>query len=287
MTNSPHERSFIPVQLENQHGSAAVMPHGAHVTDYTPAGQRPLLWTSRLALFESGKAIRGGIPVIWPWFGSHPTDSDKASHGIARKMGWERVALAADELLDRKKRVKFQLLPAVHQHPAVAQPFETTLLVTLGERLTVSLTTKNLGDEPFGYSAALHSYFSVGDVRHIRIQGLDGRPYIDQLDDNRRKVQSGPILIDQEVDRIYLETADTVDIHDPVFGRVIKIAKQGSLSTVVWNPWVAKAARMADFGDDEYVQMVCVETCNTADDSRRLLAGESHTLTACISSRPI
>lgn len=278
---------FSPIQLENEYGFAAVLPHGAHVTDYVPAGQRPVLWTSKLATFESGKAVRGGIPVIWPWFGSHPADRSKASHGIARKMAWESADLQESEKVDGALQAKFQLLPNEWRHPDVNGEFQTTLLVTLGDELSVSLVTKNLGAETFSYSAALHSYFSVEDVRNIELRGLDGRPYIDQLDNNRRKTQSGPILIDREVDRIYLETADTVKIHDPVFGRVIEIAKQGSMSTVIWNPWIDKAARMADFGDDEYLEMVCVETCNTADDSRRLLPGESHTLMTQISSRLI
>ena len=278
---------FAPIRLENEHGALVAMSHGAHLKEFIPTGQRPVLWTSLLATFEPEKAIRGGIPVIWPWFGSHPTDDNKASHGIARKIAWEPVSIQVNEIIEGSSQLKFQLLPVDQSHPDVNGKFETTLLVTLSDELSVSLTTKNLGDEPFNYSAALHSYFSVGDARQIEIHGLDGRPYIDQLDDNRRKVQSGPIVIDREVDNIYLDTADTVEIHDPVWGRVIEIAKRGSLSTVVWNPWIEKAARMADFGDDEYLEMVCVETCNTADDSRRLLPSETHTLTTQISSRLI
>ncbi|MFT5196570.1 MAG: glucose-6-phosphate 1-epimerase [Cellvibrionaceae bacterium] len=278
---------FLPIQLKSDGDFATVLRHGAHVTGYTPAGQKPVLWTSREALFAPSKAIRGGIPVIWPWFGGHPADSSKSSHGIARKMVWQSIAINADELIENTAQTKLQLLPDEQSHPDVDGTFQTTLLVTVGAQLAVSLTTKNVGEKPFDYSAALHSYFAVGDARQIKIKGLDGRPYIDQLDGNRRKVQSGPIVIDREVDNIYLETADTVEIHDPVYGRVIEVSKEGSLSTVVWNPWIEKAARMADFGDDEYLEMVCVETCNTADDSQHLLPGESHTLTTQISCRPL
>ena len=285
--NQDNQHPFAPVRLENRSGSAAVFPYGAHVTEYVPVGQQPVLWTSQLAEFESGKAIRGGIPVIWPWFGSHPIDKNNASHGIARKISWNPVLLAEGEVTKGSAQAKFQLLPTERSHPEVDGKFETTLLVTLSDGLIVSLTTKNLGDKPFNYSAALHSYFSVGDARKISIHGLDGRLYVDQLDNNARKTQSGPIVIDSEVDNIYLETADTVEIHDPILGRVIEIAKRGSLSTVVWNPWIDKAARMADFGNKEYLEMVCVETCNAADDSRQLQPGESHTLTTIISSRLI
>lgn len=279
--------SFSPIQLATDSGTAAVLCHGAHVTEYVPAGQRPVLWTSAMALFEPNKAIRGGIPVIWPWFGSHASDASKASHGVARTTAWQPVDLEPEEIVADTVQSKFELLPGVNSHPDVDGKFETTLLVTLGEALTVSLTTMNSGEWPFSYSVALHSYFAVGDVRQIKLTGLDRRAYIDQLDDNQRKIQFGSITIDQEVDRIYVDTPDTVEIHDPVWGRVIEVAKEGSLSTVVWNPWIDKAARMADFGDEEYLKMVCVETCNAADDSQTLLPGESQTLTTKIRSRLI
>ncbi len=272
---------FTKIELNYQDSKATVVPHGAHVLDYEPAGQPPVLWTSQLAQFEDGKAIRGGIPVIWPWFGSHPTDATKSSHGVARKMAWQ--VMGATE-----SAASFLLLPAgQNSHPLVDGLFECQLDVVLDEALTVKLTTKNLGDQPFSMTAALHSYFAVGDATQIKIKGLEGRTYIDQLDSNQRKLQQGEIVIGQEVDRIYINSDDTVEINDPVLGRVIEIAKEGSLSTVVWNPWIDKSIRMGDFGDDEYKGMVCVETCNAADDQRTLAPGESHTLVTRISSRPI
>ena len=270
---------FKAIELRHHGATAAVTPHGAHVTHYQPAGQRPVLWMSDLALFQDGKAIRGGIPVIWPWFGSHPTDSDQASHGVARRMGWQVLGVT-------ESAAKFMLLPeGEHVHPKVDGSFVVTLDLILDEALTVNLTTTNVGKTRFHMTAALHSYFRVADVAQIELRGLDGRTYIDQLDGDQRKVQPGAITINQEVDRIYVDSADTVEIVDPVWGRTIEVAKEGSLSTVVWNPWIDKSKRMADFGDDEYVGMVCVETTNAADDGRTLEPGESHQLVTKIASR--
>ncbi len=271
---------FSKIELNYHDSKASVVPHGAHVLDYHPAGQPPVLWTSQLALFQDGKAIRGGVPVIWPWFGSHPTDAEKSSHGVARNMAWQVLGVT-------ESAASFSLLPASeNSHPLVDGRFECQLDVILDEALTVKLTTKNVGDSPFKMTAALHSYFHVGDATQIAIKGLDGRTYIDQLDSNQRKLQQGPIQIDQEVDRIYINSTDTVEIHDPVLGRVIEIQKEGSLSTVVWNPWIEKSKRMADFGEQEYLEMVCVETCNAADDQRTLVPAEQHSLLTRIFSRP-
>ena len=271
---------FNPTRLQTLNGYARFVNYGAHVLDYVPAGHKPVLWVSKEAVFESGKAIRGGIPVIWPWFGSHPTDSSQSSHGIGRRLGW-------DLLESKDDYAKLALQPSKTTHPDVSGEFKVELEINLGSELQVSLRTENVGSAPFTMTAALHSYFSVSDVRQIQIGGLDGRTYIDQLDGNQRKQQAGAITIDQEVDRIYVSSPDTVEIHDPVWERVIAIAKAGSQSTVVWNPWIAKSKRMADFGDEEYLGMVCVETGNVADDAQTLEPGQVHSLTTKISVRAV
>ncbi|MEM9776627.1 MAG: dihydroxy-acid dehydratase, partial [Chloroflexota bacterium] len=199
---------FNPTRLQSVSGYVRFVNHGAHVLDYVPAGHKPVLWVSEEAVFESGKAIRGGIPVIWPWFGSHPLDSEKPAHGVGRRMGWELIE-------SREDYAKLALQPGQTNHPDVDGEFKVSLEILLGSELQVSLTTQNVGSAPFKMSAALHTYFSVSDVRQIQIGGLDGRTYIDQLDNNQRKFQSGAITIDQEVDRIYVGSPDTVEIHDP------------------------------------------------------------------------
>ncbi len=272
---------FSPILLSNNGATAELLPHGAHVTKFSPLNAEPVLWSSKLATYQDGKAIRGGIPIIWPWFGAHPTDPEKGSHGVARKMAWQRVVAS-------NSAARFRLLPVgTLTHPQVDGEFEATVDVKLDEGLTVSLITRNAGESPFQMTAALHTYFAVGDVTQIKLTGLEGRTYVDQLDGNQRKLQTGAIKIDKEVDRIYLNSDDVVEIHDPLMGRIISVAKEGSMSTVVWNPWIDKSKRMADFGDDEYLEMVCVETCNAADDARTLQPGESHTLTTKITVKPL
>jgi D-hexose-6-phosphate mutarotase len=160
------------------------------------------------------------------------------------------------------------------------------IVITVGPALQVELLTQNPGAAPFICSAALHSYFGVSDVTGIAVQGLAGCTYIDKVDEGRRKLQRGPVTIETETDRIYLETTATYVIEDPGWGRRIQIAKSGSRSTVVWNPWIDKAGRMADFGDEEYGGMVCVETTNAAEDIITVAPGGEHRLRAVISLSP-
>ena len=153
----------------------------------------------------------------------------------------------------------------------------------VSSKLSAALIIDNTSGKDLSYSAALHSYFNISDISGIKISGLDGKTFIDTLDDTRH-VQEGDITFAAETDLVYLDTEDTCIIEDPGFKRKIKISKTGSRSTVVWNPWDAKAQRMPDFGDNEYHNMVCVETTNAETDARTLAPGECHTLQVIIES---
>lgn len=271
------------VEMVNERGKTAVSLHGAHVLSYQPHGQAPVLWLSQLAEFAPSKAIRGGIPVIWPWFGSHPSDSSKPSHGFARRQLW---GVQAAEVVDDRCQLTLTLTDSPESRAVWPHPFLLTLQVTLDTALRVELTTANTGDTPFVITQALHSYFTVSHIAHITITGLEQCAYLDQLDGMRRKRQLGAITFADEVDRIYIETTGDCLLDDPGLNRKIRVAKRGSGSTVVWNPWVAKAQRMADFGDEEYQEMVCIETTNAADDEVTVWPGEGHGLTAVISVEP-
>jgi len=159
--------------------------------------------------------------------------------------------------------------------------FELENVVTVGPELRVELVARNTGDAPWTCTAALHSYFRVSDVTQVTIHGLEGRYYVEGTPE--RQLQSGPVTIDREVDRVYLDTTETCTIQDPGMGRRIHVAKAGSRSTVVWNPWIDKAGRLEDFPDDEYPHMVCVETANTRHDAVTVHPGAEHRLCARIS----
>jgi D-hexose-6-phosphate mutarotase len=78
-----------------------------------------------------------------------------------------------------------------------------------------------------------------------------------------------------------------VEIRDERLRRTIRVEKENSASTVVWNPWIAKAQQMADFGDEEYHNMVCVESGNVASNKINLQPGQSSVLKVKLSSSPL
>lgn len=273
------------IKIDNPYATAEIYLHGGHVTHYQPHDAEPILWLSEQAKYEAGQAIRGGIPIIWPWFGAHPLDGDKPSHGFARRVPWQvRHTIFADngatqvELVLHDSEATRALWPA---------PFRLSLAVTIGPVLRLDLTMRHMGTEMAVITSALHSYFYVQDVTNISISGLEDTRYVDQLADNRLQLQQGQIQIGEEVDRVYLNTTADCVIHDPGLGRKIHIAKAGSSSTVVWNPWVGKAQRMGDFPDEAYRQMVCVETGNALHNAMELLPHEETRLTAVIGQEPL
>jgi D-hexose-6-phosphate mutarotase len=262
------------VELRCNGAEAHVYLHGAHILHYQPAGQAPVLWCSRKSYFAANKPIRGGIPICWPWFGAHPSDTTRPAHGAARMVEWEPVASGATA----ESTTLTLRFPEAKEFAASAE-----LTVVLADSLTATLTTTNLDDTPMMLSEALHTYFSVSDIRTVSVDGLSGQKYIDTLPAERPILtQAGPILFTEETDRIYINSARECAILDPGLKRRILIGKEGSLSTVVWNPWIAKAARMPDYGDDEYPEMVCVETANCGPNTLSLAPGQTHAITTRI-----
>jgi len=268
----PGQGDLPRLTIETDHCTAAQYLHGATVTHWQPAGHEPVLFTSGQAVFRDGKAIRGGVPICFPWFGSHPADADAPSHGLVRTVPWQLTQTAQGPA-----GVETQMVTTVDQ-------LHADYRVTFGKQLTLNLTVTNITDTDQTFETALHSYFVVGDVRQINIAGLEHAPYIDQLQNNKRCTQDeNPLTFAAETDRIYTDNQATCVLTDPVIGRQITVEKLGSRSTVVWNPWIDKAHRLADFGDDEWTGMCCVESANIGDDAVRLAPGASHTLLVKIS----
>lgn len=267
-------------RVANRHATATIAPHGAHVMAFQPRDQQPVLWVSAKSAFRPGKAMRGGIPVCWPWFADHPTDRTKPAHGFVRASPW---SVAGTEVTDEGATcVRLRIADDDATRALWPHRFELELAVTVGRALDVALAIRNTGAATFTSGGALHSYFTVGDVTRVAIHGLDGRTYVDKVDRLARKVQVGAVRIEGETDRVYLDTTADCVIDDPALRRRITIAKAGSRSTVVWNPWRAKAAAMADFGDAEYPGMVCVESANAGDDVVSVPPSGEHVLRASI-----
>jgi glucose-6-phosphate 1-epimerase len=258
--------------IATPHATAQVYLHGAHVAQWQPDGFAPVLWLSQRSHFAAGKPIRGGVPICFPWFGPNADDPAAPAHGLARTKAWDVAGV--HRTADGEVVVELETL---------VLDFAVTYTVTVGPSLTMTLHARNRAAAPRRFEAALHTYFTVGDVRQVRIAGLAGATYIDKVDAARRKVQGAePIMFTQETDRVYLDTTAACVLDDPVLLRRITVEKAGSQTTVVWNPWTAKAARMEDFGDDEWPGMCCIETANVADHAVTLSPGGDHGMTAAI-----
>ncbi|CAH1206599.1 putative glucose-6-phosphate 1-epimerase [Candidatus Nitrotoga sp. BS] len=263
--------------IANKQAKSTISLQGAHVMSFEPVGEKPVIWLSPAAKLAPGKSIRGGVPICWPWFGAHATDSTFPSHGFARTVPWQVVA--SEALPDGSTRITFELPQS--SIPSAQWPHACRVrnVVTIGKEMTVELITENTGQTMFEIGEALHTYFAISDVDQIRITGLEGCAYLDKVGDWQRKTQSGAITIAAEVDRLYVDTDSDCLIDDSGQKRSIRIAKRGSRSTVVWNPWVEKAAKMGDFGSDTgYRGMVCVESVNAAENVIKVAAGATHSL---------
>jgi len=261
-------------------GTATVLLHGAHVTAYQPAGGVPVLWMSGRSWFEPGRPVRGGVPVCFPWFGSTGPAGDSPHHGFARLTEWEVESTGLDGDLAEITLVLFSDDDTRRYWPG---QFELRHTVTVGAELSMSLEVSNTGDEAFTITEALHTYLAVSDVRKVSIAGLEGAEYVDTVGEERRLRQGDePIRFAGEVDRAYVNTDAACVLDDPGMGRRIRVAKSGSLSTVVWNPWTAKAARMPDYADDEWPGMVCIETANVYENAVTVAPGGAHIMEARI-----
>lgn len=266
------EGSLPRLDVTGALGGASIYPHGAHVSRFVPAGAEPVLWMSAASRFEAGKAIRGGVPIIFPWFADKKDDPEAPAHGLVRQAAWSLDALCVED----DGRVVATLSIAV-------EAFELVYRVTIGRRLHLSLEVTNTGDAAAAFEQALHTYLAVGDIARVSVEGLAGCAYIDKVDGFKRKMQGkDPIVFAGETDAVYVDTNAVVRVSDPAMGRTLVVGKTGSRSTIVWNPWIDKAARMGDFGDDEWGGMVCIETANVADNTRTLGPGGSHEMTATI-----
>jgi len=270
---------LIMAEITNQHAQATIALQGAQVLSWIPNGQQPVIWLSDDATFTPGKSIRGGIPVCWPWFGAHSEHQDYPAHGFVRAAEWEVIETSALETGQTK--IVFRLLQ--QKEHAAFWPYNTELelQVTVGPTLELSLITRNKGTEAIAISQALHSYFAVNDISQVAIKGLEYCQFIDALDDWQRKVETNPISIDAEIDRIYQNTKPTCLLEDTGWQRRISIEANNSRSTVVWNPWIDKSVRLGDMGEGGYLNMLCIETGNIAVDSVSIAAGAEHCLGVC------
>lgn len=286
-----HSSGLIIVVVDNNLATAKLCFQGAHLMSWRPhSSDMPVIWLSDDVRLAPGTPKRGGAPVCWPWFGTHPNyeaDRSLPAHGFARIVPWQLLETATEA--DGATRLVFRMADR-RQTPERQQwpyPSEVTVTMVIGETLRISLATTNTGSEDFVLSEGLHTYFQISDIENVTVSGLDGCEYLDKTRNFERLRQQGDIRFDGETDRVYLNTESTCYIDDPVFNRRIAVAKRGSRSTVVWSPWVMKAAIMGDLGPNNgWRRMVCVESVNAADNEVTVKAGDTHVLEVEYSSLP-
>ena len=270
---------FTLIEIDNGRARALISPYAGQVLSFRRTGEPDdLLFVSEQAYFQPGKAIKGGIPICWPWFGPDPEGRGRPAHGFVRNREWEVLETAMQE--DGATLVRLGLEPDEAIRALWPHPFALTLDIRVGRTLELALSSFNPDTVPLRITQGLHSYFRVGNIAAVRVRGLGGKRYIDKLDGGAVKTQQGALSVDGEVDRIYTGVNCDLVIDDPVLGRRIRVASEGSASAVVWNPWAVTAAAMADLGDEEYTGMLCVETTNAGPDAVVINPGENYRLVA-------
>jgi len=277
ITHKQLENGFKYIEIQNREAHAKIALQGAHLFHYKAKDKASLLWLSKAAYFEEGKAIRGGIPVCFPWFGKNKDNPSLPQHGFARTQLWSVVL--EEEKDDSTTQICLQLKPNADTLAQWDYLFDVTLDIIIGEALSIALRVTNTDTKPFEISTALHTYFSVSDIGTVFIKGLDGRDYYDALDE-KNYIQEGDILIQEEVDRVYFHPSESITLFDG--DTEIKLQQEGSNSLVVWNPWIEKSKQMSDMTEDGYRSMVCLETSNAREDSKVLKPNESHVLKAIV-----
>lgn len=275
--------------VESGDGRFRVFDHGAHVAQWRPNGAaEPVLWLSPATAYADGKAIRGGIPICFPWFGPGASGTKKPAHGFVRATQWRREQVREDH--GGALHVEYRIDPDVTgDQPLFPYRYDAELKVHSGpDSLEVSLTVANTGDEPFTIEEALHTYLTVGDVRRVRIRGLEGATYLDKNTDEPLfdNVQDGVLRLSGPTDRVYLHDGAVI-VEDPDLDRRLELASDGAANVVVWNPWDSGAAGMADVGDDEWPSFICVEAANAFADARTLLPGETWRMSQRIGVAPL
>lgn len=294
--NELNARFAIPGQLEfvkgkgnlpvaiitNSHAKAEISLYGSQVLSYVPQGQKDVLWLSPKSVFEPGKAIRGGIPVCFPWFGPHETDKQKPMHGFARLLTWNVIETFA------LKNGNTKLILGLANNPdtMVLWPFafSAKMIFEVGEKLDVTLCCTNTDSKPFIVGDALHSYFNISHINDIGILGLkDCFYYAGFAKEANNQQHEDTLKIIKEENRRYINHFGDCVISDPKWNRKIRVAKKGSKVTVVWNPYSETVKTMTDIPESGYQDFICVEAVNSYAYSATVNPGESHCVSTMLS----
>ncbi|WP_415901159.1 D-hexose-6-phosphate mutarotase [Neptuniibacter sp. QD29_5] len=272
-------KQLVAIAVKNEAASATVFLQGAQVAEYSRIGEQPVLWLGQENDFKSGKSLRGGVPICWPWFGDlsrnpnqvrdQVNEAEPPAHGFVRSQDWELLAVDLIDSETTRLTLQLEVLPTeLWPYPAVLR-----LTVTVGVELDLELKVKNLGSDTFSYTSALHSYLQIGHVNDAAIEGLETVEYIDTLEDWQVKQSNSAIGISAETDRIYPNIPAQVAIKDKQMRRQILMSADNLPDMVVWNPWIDKSKRLSHFADNDYENMVCLENASVLDNAVELAPG--------------
>jgi tagaturonate reductase len=262
--------------------TALIYLHGAHVAGFSPAGHQPVLWLSEFGAYSDDAAIRGGVPICFPWFGTNKTDAAAPNHGWARLADWSLVDTARR---GDAARLTFQLTQNSAGVPVGFQPFTAQYTVTVGAQLELEFAVHNDGTTSFTFEEAFHTYFAVGDVTTTILTGLETLPYLDR---STTPASTGSSLLSvtfhgREIDRLYPMPPE-LTLRDTANDRTLAAVSWNAAQTVVWNAGELKAAAIADYGDAEWTETVCVETCNVGDHLVTVAPGATHRMQVSITA---
>ncbi|WP_318435495.1 D-hexose-6-phosphate mutarotase [Photobacterium leiognathi] len=255
---------------------AGISLHGGHLIWFKPAGEKDIIWLSENAEFDTQKAIRGGIPVCWPWFGKAGTPS----HGFARTSQW---TLQEHRENENGVIVSLQLEDNEETRTLWPYKFNNVLTFEIGTELKVSLTSTNTDSQPWSYGGALHTYFDIADINNIEITGM-GSTYLDSTQQGKACEGGDVLTFTSETDRVYTQPEATITINDKNNERNILVTNEGHNAAVIWNPWQELSISMGDMADNSFETMVCVES-TIHQPSIELAPGQSHTLATTVVSK--
>ena len=253
----PGKNGMSTVLLSHPSGSSAdIYLNGAHVTSWIPAGGKEVLFMGKTATFAPGDPIRGGIPVVFPQFAN---TGPLPQHGFARKTEWELAE--SDDSSEESASVKLVLTDDHKSRELWNHHFRTELTVTLDEKsLEVGLKATNIGDDVFSFTAALHTYLAVADIRETALRGLTGKWYLDKTQGGiETKDEAKKLVVSDEIDRVYLKAPKKVEVEDRGNDRRIEVRATGFKDAVIWNPWVEKVTGFIGLDPEDYLRMICVE----------------------------
>ena len=266
------------IRVDAPKAKALISTHAGQVLSYQPAGEEDVLFLSSKAYYQDGKAIKGGVPICWPWFGPDPEDKGRPGHGFVRNRPWHVIGTGV--MTNGAVKVTLGLTDTEETRAVWPHAFELIQEIVIGDSLNITLITRNTGEETFGITQGLHTYFKVGDITQTSVLGLQDTRFIDKVDNSAEKQQTGEVTIAAEVDRIYQDVSNTLIIDDKALDRCIQILSQGNKTVVVWNPWKKIAKDMADLEDTDYQRFICVETTNAASDVIGVAPGKEFRLVA-------